>query len=82
LKVDQNILRTPSVVADALLGQGEALDCFNAHVQEAKTQQMYLEAQKLDTALSILNGITDPVQKADAYAKMFNPVTTTIVNPR
>jgi hypothetical protein len=43
LNVDLNTLRTDSLVTDALLGQGEALDCFNSHAQEAKTQALYIE---------------------------------------
>jgi hypothetical protein len=47
LRADINTLRTDSFVVDALLGQGEALDCFNSHVQEAKMQTLYIEnAQK------------------------------------
>ncbi len=47
LKADFNTLRTDSFIVDALLGQGEALDCFNSHVQEAKMQTIYIEnAQK------------------------------------
>jgi hypothetical protein len=43
LKADINTLRTDSFIVDALLGQGEALDCFNSHVQEAKMQALYLD---------------------------------------
>jgi hypothetical protein len=43
LNVDLNTLRTDSLVVDALLGQGEALDCFNSHAQNAKTQTLYIE---------------------------------------
>lgn len=47
LRADVNTLRTDSFVVDALMGQGEALDCFNSHVQEAKMQALYIEnAQK------------------------------------
>ena len=47
LKADVNTLRTDSFIVDALMGQGEALDCFNSHVQEAKMQALYIEnAQK------------------------------------
>ena len=73
LNVDRNVLRTPAVIVDALLGQGEALDCFNAQGQEAKMQIEKLEAKKLDLALQALEAITDPVQRAEMYAKMFNP---------
>ena len=43
LKADLNTLRTDSFIVDALLGQGDALDCFNSHVQEAKMQALYIE---------------------------------------
>ena len=47
LRADVNTLRTDSFIVDALMGQGEALDCFNSHVQEAKMQALYIEnAQK------------------------------------
>ena len=47
LRADINTLRTDSFIVDALMGQGEALDCFNSHVQEAKMQVLYIEnAQK------------------------------------
>ena len=77
LNVDKHVLRTDSVVADALLGQGEALDCFNAHVQEAKKNQLWLEAEKLRLALDTLSDIADPQIRAQMYAAMFNPPTTT-----
>jgi hypothetical protein len=73
LNVDRHILRTDSVIADALLGQGEALDCFNAHSQEAKKQALYIENQKQLLALNTLAEITDPIQRAEYYTKMFNP---------
>lgn len=73
LNVDKHVLRTDSVVADALMGQGEALDCFNAHVQEAKKNQLWLEAEKLKLALETLQAIPDPALRAQLYAAMFNP---------
>lgn len=73
LNVDKHVLRTDSVIADALLGQGEALDCFNAHSQEAKKQALYIENQKQLLALNTLAEISDPIQRAEYYAKMFNP---------
>lgn len=82
LNVDKHVLRTESVVADALMGQGDALDCFNAHVQEAKKNQLWLEAEKLRIALETLSAIDDPKLRAQMYAAMFNPPTTTnTLNP-
>ncbi len=77
--VDSNILRTPAVVVDSLLGQGEALDCYAQQLQEQVVEKSRLENQKLSTALSIIESITDPVQKAEAFSNMFNPQPQTIV---
>lgn len=94
LNVDLNTLRTDSLIVDALLGQGEALDCFNSHAQDAKTQALYIEnsnkelandrqvienqkalveKDKVALAMATLNLITDPVQRAELFAKIFNP---------
>ncbi len=48
LKVAKNTLRTPSVVVDALLGKGDALDCYNQLQQEAKSIKLELENNKLE----------------------------------
>lgn len=73
LNVDQNILRTESVIVDSLLGQGEALDCFNMKVQDAEGQHLYLENERVNLGLETLRAVTDPGQRAELYAKMFNP---------
>jgi hypothetical protein len=78
LGVQKHILRTPAVIVDSLLGQGEALDCYNMHLQEkdidAKSEQI-IEAQLrnelMTDNIAALNAISDPVQRADAYKKMF-----------
>ncbi|MDX1904389.1 MAG: hypothetical protein SFU27_09555, partial [Thermonemataceae bacterium] len=71
--VETYTLRTDSLVADCFLGQGVALDCFSAKIQNADSDKTLLENEKTRMALEILSGITDPVAKAEAYAKMFNP---------
>jgi hypothetical protein len=53
LNVDVNILRTDSIIADALLGQGEALDCFNAQLQDAAVVNALLQNAKLDLSIDI-----------------------------
>jgi hypothetical protein len=94
LNADLNTLRTDSLIVDALLGQGEALDCFNSHAQDAKTQALYIEnankelanlrqeienskalvdKDRVTMAMVLLNQITDPVQRAELFAKIFNP---------
>lgn len=71
LDVTSRILRTPSVVVDALLGQGEALDCYNMTLQEAATEQAQLENNRLKQALDIIENIADPAEKAVLYKKVF-----------
>ncbi|MDX1902547.1 MAG: hypothetical protein SFU27_00190 [Thermonemataceae bacterium] len=60
-------------MADCFLGHGVALDCFSAKVQDADVNKMTLENEKTRMALEILSGITDPIAKAEAYVKIFNP---------
>ena len=81
LSVEKNTLFTISVIVDSLLGQGEALDCFNAKIQEASSNQLQLENNKMQLALNIIAHISDPVQQAEAYAKMFNPPIVPPQNP-
>jgi hypothetical protein len=80
--VQQFILRTDSVVVDALLGQGEALDCYNMRLQDEAAraselknvryeQETVQEASKVDAALAAVNAIVDPVEKAEAWKKLF-----------
>lgn len=48
LDVTHRVMRTPSLVVDALLGQGEALDCYNQNLQMAAV-----------TAAQLNNGILE-----------------------
>ena len=43
LSVANHMLKTDSVLCDALLGQGEALDCYNNRLQEASADQAELK---------------------------------------
>jgi hypothetical protein len=43
LEVNKNTLRTDSLIVDALLGQGEALDCYSMKVQEADAERRVQE---------------------------------------
>jgi hypothetical protein len=85
LNVNRTILRTPAVIVDALLGQGDALDCFNQLQQEAAAEKLQiennklqteiksieLEQRKLDLALEIIRKLP-PEQQAEAYKTMLN----------
>ena len=85
LQVQSNILRTDSLVADALLGQGEALDCFNMRAQDAVAIGENLKNLELMQKIEIIEGLDDPQAKADAYKSVFfqycdNPQTQIISN--
>lgn len=114
LDVRERILPVEHVICDALLGQGEALDCYNQRLQnaiaekeeianhlqllEAQNRQselqialdkqqfelqkaqaeatleqakMQLEIDKQTQAMAIIDLLTDPVQKAELYKKVF-----------
>jgi len=124
LSAEKQTLLTSSVIADALLGRGEALDCFNQNAQNADSmsayisnmsamqrlsdniqtsavnldlanQQLDLGAQQIelsikqvemsekqvekmvkenlvmDQQMTTLDDITDPLEKATAYKKVF-----------
>lgn len=71
LNVTDRIVRTPSVMVDALLGQGEALDCYNMQLQEAAYTSAQLANRKTAQALAIIDAISDPVQKVAAYKRIF-----------
>jgi hypothetical protein len=64
-------LRTPSLVVDSVLGQGNALDCFNSHLQNESVIAAQLENERTRIENETLEAITDPLQRAEAYRKMF-----------
>lgn len=65
------VLKTDSVIADSLLGQGEALDCYNQNLQAEAVRAAMLNNDKLQMALDTITAITDPKDKAEAYRRMF-----------
>ena len=71
LNVTHRVLRTPAVIVDALLGQGEALDCYNQQLQQAAFDGAHLANRKLEQAIAVIDAIADPVQKARLYNHVF-----------
>lgn len=69
--VTHRTLPTDSLIVDALLGGGEALDCFGLKTQDNETIRVSLENDKVSKGLTIIDAITDPTAKAEAYDKMF-----------
>jgi hypothetical protein len=74
LSVTNHMLKTDSVLCDALLGQGEALDCYNNRLQEASADQAELknERYELETArisekmLAEINKVTTALNAINA----------------
>jgi hypothetical protein len=96
LSATSHILRTDSVIVDAVLGQGEALDCYNIRLQarpERSRREAAATANELaniryeketafdidqrNAALDIIRSITDPVQAAEAYHRIFGECCST-----
>ncbi len=87
LSVEKYTLRTPAVLVDAFLGYGESLDCFNNKLQQEEVKQRQidthkslqsveqetLQQQKMELAMKIIQEISDPIQKAEWFDKLFNP---------
>ena len=73
LSVTTSILRTPSVIAEALLGQGEALDRYNQDLQAAAVEAARLANAKVTLGLETVGAVVDPVQRATAFGQVFAP---------
>lgn len=71
LAVKERTLRTDSVVVDAVLGQGEALDCYNQHLQNIAVNKAQLENDILTQQLDVIENQADAATKADKYKKVF-----------
>jgi hypothetical protein len=70
LKVDQHILRTESLIADAILGQGEALDCYNMELQAAAVDRANLANDVTRTGIDIVGSFPAPEDRARAYVSV------------
>lgn len=83
LNVNTHTLKTSSAVVDAVLGQGEALDCFNMKAQDAVAIGEQLQNMSSLQQLAIIQAIDDPAQRAELYKKVYgscceNPQTQII----
>lgn len=77
--VKQRVIRTDSLITEALIGHGEALDCYNIKLSEAavekaqlENQRIRLENEKTQQAIRILDLIEDSRLKAELYKKVFS----------
>lgn len=71
LKVKTHTLRTSSVVTDAFLGQGEALDCYNMKLQDADAIKSQLGNLSTLQQMEAIQAIEDPAQRAELYKRVF-----------
>lgn len=89
--VKHRILPTDSVIAEAVLGQGEALDCYNQQLQAAAVDKARLENRLMEMeikmrqqAIEIISQIKDPERKAELYKKVWGECCdvpqTTVIN--
>jgi hypothetical protein len=66
------VLRTDSVVVEALLGEADALDEYALRSQYVDVDGKALVNDRERLAHQLLNAIPDPLARAEAFAKMFN----------
>lgn len=71
LNVTTHTLKTSSTVVDALLGQGEALDCYNMKIQDADALKSQIGNIELLQQLETIQAIEDPLKRAELYKKVF-----------
>jgi hypothetical protein len=72
LNIQSHSLRTDSFVADALLGQGDALDCFGMRLQDAEAMKAHLLNAQLLQKMTIVDNIEMPENQATNYKKVFS----------
>ncbi len=77
LSVVHRVIRTSSLVADALLGQGEALDCYNQKLQDSASINAHLSNLELVQKIVAIEQIDDPIQRAEEYKKVFGSCCST-----
>lgn len=71
LNVKSRVLRTHALIVDAVLGQGESLDCYNQHLQESAVEGAQLANRRQAQAIAVVDGISDPAEKARLYNHIF-----------
>ncbi len=74
LKKNRIVMKTDSVIIEALLGQADALDPYAMIVQESAAEARVLANSREKLAQDTLTAIQDPEKRAAAFAAMFNAV--------
>jgi hypothetical protein len=66
------VMRTDSVIVEALLGQADALDNYSMEIQEAAARKETIANEREQFLLSTLQAISDPEARAKSAAALFN----------
>lgn len=69
--VTHRSIRTDALIAEALLGQGETLDCYNIKLQNEAVREAIINNNEREQAIRIIDLIEDPETKAELYKKVF-----------
>lgn len=73
----QIVMRTDSVIVEALLGQADALDEYAMEIQLAAAKSKTLENDKTEIILQTLRDIADVNQRAQVIIDLFKPKSNT-----
>ncbi len=71
LSAEPHQLPTDDLLCDAILGAGEALDCYNIRLQAEAVRKAELENDRTEQMIKIIDLIDDPRIKAELYKKVF-----------
>lgn len=70
MDVREYVLRTDAVIVDALLGQGEALDCYNMNLQNEAVNKAKLDNMKIQEAIDAIKAMDDAELKAKLLTQL------------
>jgi len=73
LSSQQIVMKTDSVIVEALLGEADALDDFSMEIQAAAASEKTLLNNREELLQQTLQAIQDPVNRAELAAKLFVP---------
>lgn len=73
--INRRTLRTDHVICDALLGQADALDCYNMTRQDAEATKATLENDMRSKLIEAYNNATTDAQKEEAIKNMTRALT-------
>jgi hypothetical protein len=71
LDVTRRTIRTDAIIAESLLGYGDALDCYNIKLQNEAVREAILNNDEKAQALKIIEELDDPTLKATLYKKVY-----------